>query len=137
VALDFRRVSIESSIVLYMFGTPGQDRFGYMWNDLTDGALGGLVLVDTSRIADCFVALDYFEKIGLPLVVAVNQFEGRHNLPLDQVRAAINVDPDVPVVAVDARDRESMKRVVLTLAQSGTSQAAGSGASLVGVERRR
>ena len=115
VALDFGRVTIESSIVLYMFGTPGQDRFGYMWNDITNGALGGLVLVDTSRIADCFVALDYFEKIGLPFVVAVNRFEGRHNLPLDQVRAATNVDPDVPVVAVDARDRESMKSLVLTL----------------------
>jgi uncharacterized protein len=115
VALDFGRVTIESSIVLYMFGTPGQDRFGYMWSAITDGALGGLVLVDTSRIADCFVALDYFEKIGLPFVVAVNQFEGRHNLALDQVRAATNVDPHVPVVPVDARDRESMKRLVLTL----------------------
>jgi uncharacterized protein len=115
VALDFGRVTIESSIVLYMFGTPGQDRFGFMWNDLTDGALGGLVLVDTSRIADSFVALDYFEKIGLPFVVAVNQFEGRSNLSLDQVRAATNVDQGVPVVAVDARDRESMKRLVLTL----------------------
>ncbi|GAA1268349.1 ATP/GTP-binding protein [Pseudonocardia aurantiaca] len=115
VALDFGRVTIESSIVLYMFGTPGQDRFGYMWNDITDGALGGLALVDTGRIADSFVALDYFERIGLPFVVAVNQFEGRDNLPLDQVRAATNVDPDVPVVAVDARDRESMKRLVLTL----------------------
>ena len=115
VALDFGRVTIESSIVLYMFGTPGQDRFGYMWNDITEGALGGLVLVDTSRIADCFVALDYFEKIGLPFVVAVNQFDGRHNLTLDQVRAATNVDPHVPVVAVDARNRESMKRLVLTL----------------------
>lgn len=115
VALDFGRVTIESSIVLYMFGTPGQDRFGYMWNDITEGALGGLVLVDTGRIADCFVALDYFENIGLPFVVAVNQFEGRHNLALEQVRAAINVDADVPVVAVDARNRESMKRLVLTL----------------------
>jgi uncharacterized protein len=115
VALDFGRVTIESSIVLYMFGTPGQDRFGYMWNDITEGALGGLVLVDTGRIADCFVALDYFEQIGLPFVVAVNQFEGRRNLALEQVRAAANVDPDVPVVAVDARNRESMKRLVLTL----------------------
>jgi uncharacterized protein len=115
VALDFGRVTIESSIVLYMFGTPGQDRFGYMWNDITEGALGGLVLVDTGRIADCFVALDYFEQIGLPFVVAVNQFEGRRNLALEQVRAATNVDPDVPVVAVDARNRESMKRLVLTL----------------------
>ncbi len=115
VAFDFGRVTISSSIVLFMFGTPGQDRFGFMWPDLLDGALGGLVLVDTSRIDDCFVALDYFEKVGLPFVVAVNQFEGRHNLGLEQVRRAVNVDGDVPVVAVDARDHESMKQLVLTL----------------------
>lgn len=115
VAFDFGRVTISSSIVLFMFGTPGQDRFGFMWPDLLDGALGGLVLVDTSRIDDCFVALDYFEKVGLPFVVAVNQFEGRHNLSLEQVRRAANVDGDVPVVAVDARDHESMKQLVLTL----------------------
>jgi len=115
VALDFGRVTIDTSIVLYMFGTPGQDRFGFMWNDLAEGALGGLVLVDTARLADCFVAIDYFERIGLPFVVAVNQFEGRHNLGLADVRAATDVDPHVPVVTVDARDRESMKRLVLTL----------------------
>jgi len=115
VALDFGRVTIDDSVILYMFGTPGQDRFGFMWNDLADGALGGVVLVDTSRMADCFVALDYFERIGLPFIVAVNQFEGQHNLPLDQVRAAANVDPDVPVVAVDARERESVKEAVLSL----------------------
>jgi uncharacterized protein len=115
VALDFGRVTIDTSIVLYMFGTPGQDRFGFMWNDLAEGALGGLVLVDTARLADCFVAIDYFERIGLPFVVAVNQFEGRHNLGVADVRAATDVDPHVPVVTVDARDRESMKRLVLTL----------------------
>ncbi|MCY7341927.1 MAG: ATP/GTP-binding protein [Pseudonocardia sp.] len=117
VAFDFGRVTIDASIVLYMFGTPGQDRFGFMWADLMDGALGGLVLVDTDRIGDCFVALDYFEKIGLPFVVAVNQFEGRSNLGLEQVRESANVDPHVPVVAVDARDRESMKQLVLNLLQ--------------------
>jgi uncharacterized protein len=115
VALDFGRVTIDSSIVLYMFGTPGQDRFGFMWNDLADGALGGLVLVDTSRIDECFASLDYFEKIGLPFVVAVNEFEGRRNLAVHQVRAATSVGPHVPVVTVDARDRESMKELVLTL----------------------
>ena len=116
VALDFGRVTIDArSIVLYMFGTPGQDRFGFMWNDLAEGALGGLVLVDTSRLADCFVAIDYFERIGLPFVVAVNQFEGRPNLGLADVRAATDVDAHVPVVAVDARSRESMKGLVLTL----------------------
>jgi uncharacterized protein len=115
VALDFGRITIDDSIILYMFGTPGQDRFGFMWNDLANGALGGVVLVDTSRLADCFVALDYFEKIGLPFVVAVNQFEGQANLGLEQVREATDVDPHVPVVAVDARHRESVKQVVLCL----------------------
>lgn len=115
VAFDFGRVTISSDIVLFMFGTPGQDRFGFMWADLLDGALGGIVLVDTDRISDCFVAIDYYEQVGLPFVVAVNQFEGRDNLGIDQVRRSTDVDPDVPVVAVDARDRESTKQLVLTL----------------------
>ena len=115
VALDFGRVTIDSNIVMYLFGTPGQDRFGFMWNDLAHGALGGVVLVDTSRLADCFVALDYFERIGLHFVVAVNQFDGQDNLPVDQVREAVNVDPGIPVLAVDARSRESVKQAVLTL----------------------
>lgn len=115
VAMDFGRISIDESILLYMFGTPGQERFGFMWSDLARGALGGVVLVDSTRIDDCFVALDYFERLGLPFVVAVNQFEGRGNLPLAQARAAVNVDPDVPVIAVDAREKESVKMAVLTL----------------------
>ena len=115
VAMDFGRVTIDDSIILYMFGTPGQDRFGFMWNDLADGALGGVVLVDPSRLDDCYVALDYFEKIKLPYVVAVNQFAGRQQMTLDEVRHAVNVDPDVPVVAIDARSREQVKTVVLTL----------------------
>jgi uncharacterized protein len=115
VAMDFGRVTIDESIILYMFGTPGQDRFGFMWNDLADGALGGVVLVDPSRLDDCYVALDYFEKIQLPYVVAVNQFAGRATMTLDEVRHAVNVDPDVPVVGIDARSREQVKSVVLTL----------------------
>jgi signal recognition particle receptor subunit beta len=115
VAMDFGRVTIDESIILYMFGTPGQDRFGFMWNDLADGALGGIVLVDPSRLDDCFVALDYFESIYLPYVVAVNQFAGRPTMTLEEVRHAVNVDPDVPVVAIDARSREQVKTVVLTL----------------------
>jgi len=113
VAMDFGRVTIDDSMILYMFGTPGQDRFGFMWNDLAQGALSGVVLVDTSRIADCFVALDYFERIQLPFIVAVNQFDAQENLSLEAVRAAANVDPDVPVVAVDARARESVKSAIL------------------------
>ena len=115
VAMDFGRITIDDSIILYMFGTPGQDRFGFMWNDLANGALGGIVLVDTARLADCFVAIDYFEKIGLPFVVAVNLFEGQDNLTLEQVGEAVDVEPHVPVVVVDARSRESVKQVVLCL----------------------
>jgi signal recognition particle receptor subunit beta len=115
VAMDFGRVTIDESIILYMFGTPGQDRFGFMWNDLADGALGGVVLVDPSRLDDCFVALDYFESIGLTYVIAVNQFAGRPSMPMEAVRHAVNVDPDVPLVAIDARNREQVKTVVLTL----------------------
>jgi uncharacterized protein len=115
VAMDFGRITIDDSIVLYLFGTPGQDRFGFMWPDLTAGALGGVVLVDTDRISDCFVAIDFFEKIELPFVVAVNQFEDRKNLTLDEVREATDVDPDIPVITVDARDRTAVKSVVLRL----------------------
>src|SRR3954453_17147224 len=115
VAMDFGRVTIDDSIILYMFGTPGQDRFGFMWNDLADGALGGVVLVDPSRLDACFVALDYFKKIKLPVVVPVNQFAGRVQMSLEEVRHAVNVEDDVPVVPVDARSREQVKAVVLTL----------------------
>ena len=107
VAMDFGRITIDESVLLYLFGTPGQDRFGFMWNDLANGALGGVVLVDTTVIADCFVALDYFEQIGLPFVVAVNRFEDRPGLTLEQVRSATDIDPDVPVLSMDARDRGS------------------------------
>jgi signal recognition particle receptor subunit beta len=115
VAMDFGRLTVDDSLVLYLFGTPGQERFGFMWPELCAGALGGIVMVDTSRVADCFVAIDYFEKIRLPFVVAVNQFDGRDNLPLDDVRASTNVDPDIPVVGVDARSHESMKSAALRL----------------------
>ena len=115
VAMDFGRITIDDSIILYLFGTPGQDRFGFMWNDLAQGALAGIVLVDSSRLADSFVALDYFEKIGLPFVVAVNQFDGQQNLTLDETRTATTVGPDVPVISVDARSRESVKQGLLNV----------------------
>lgn len=115
VALDFGRITIDSSLILYLFGTPGQDRFGFMWNDLVNGALGGVVLVDTTRIEDSFVAMDYFEKVGLPFVVAVNEFDGGPRVPVDAVRESANVDPEVPVLTVDARAREPVKQAVLAL----------------------
>jgi signal recognition particle receptor subunit beta len=117
VALDFGRITIDESIILYMFGTPGQERFSFMWNDLAEGALAGIVLLDSSRVVDSFVALDYFEKIKLPFVVAVNQFEGQHNYTVEEAREITTVGPSVPVIAVDARGRESVKEGLLLLLQ--------------------
>ena len=117
VAMDFGRITIGDDTILYLFGTPGQDRFGFMWNDLAEGALGGVVLVDTSRIADCYVALDYFESIDLPFIVAVNQFEGQPVMPLPRVRATTTLGANIPLLVVDARNRESVKGAILTLLQ--------------------
>ncbi len=115
VAMDFGRVAVDSSLVLYIFGTPGQDRFGFMWDDLVTGALGAVVLVDSRRLDDCFAALDYFEDRGIPVVVAVNQFDGQLAHSLDDVRTALSIDTDVPVVAVDARSKDSVKWTILAL----------------------
>jgi signal recognition particle receptor subunit beta len=115
VAMDFGRITIDRSLILYMFGTPGQDRFGFMWDDLVTGALGAIVLVDTRRLDECFPAVDYFEKLGLPFVVAVNRFDGYNPFSLDEVRLALDVDPYVRLVECDARDRTSVKQVMLEL----------------------
>jgi uncharacterized protein len=115
VAMDFGRITVDESLRLYIFGTPGQDRFGFMWNELTAGALGAIVLVDSRRIDDSFPALDFFENRGLPFVVAVNQFQGHLAHDLDDVREALDVDPDVPVVATDARSRAAVKQTLLVL----------------------
>ena len=115
VAMDFGRVAVDQSIVLYLFGTPGQDRFGFMWNDLIEGALGAVVLVDSRRIEDSFPALDYFEHRGLPFVVAVNRFDGHLFHSMDQVRDALSIAQDVPVVSTDARGRQDVKDTVLSL----------------------
>ena len=108
-------IAIDDDLVLYLFGTPGQDRFGFMWDDLMNGTLGGVVLVDSRRLADCFYAVDYLEKRGVPFVVAVNTFEGELAHSLDAVRKALQVSDDVRVVSCDARDRHSVKEVLLTL----------------------
>jgi signal recognition particle receptor subunit beta len=115
VAMDFGRVTIDSSIVLYIFGTPGQDRFGFMWDDLITGALGSIVLVDTRRLDDCFPAVDYFENRDLPFVVAVNRFDGKLEHDLEEVREALDISPDVPVITTDARSRDAVKDAVLVL----------------------
>lgn len=108
VALDFGCITIDDEIKLYLFGTPGQDRFGFMWRDLTEGALGALVIVDSRRLDDCYPAVDYFERADLPFVVAVNLFDGMLSHALDDVRWALDVASDVPIVTFDARDRGSV-----------------------------
>ncbi len=113
--MDFGRVTIDSSIVLYIFGTPGQDRFGFMWDDLITGALGSIVLVDTRRLDDCFPAVDYFENRDLPFVVAVNRFDGKLEHDLEEIREALDISPDVPVITTDARSRDAVKDAVLVL----------------------
>jgi signal recognition particle receptor subunit beta len=115
VALDFGRITLDSEIVLYLFGTPGQDRFGFMWRELTDGAIGAMVIVDTRRLDDCYPAVDYFEQTGLPFVVAVNSFHGRVPHDLDDVRWALAVPDDVPVIVFDARDRRSVRDALITV----------------------
>jgi signal recognition particle receptor subunit beta len=115
VALDFGRITLDKSLWLYLFGTPGQERFAFLWDDLVDGAIGAVVMVDTRRIEDCFAAIDYFEDRGTPVLVAVNIFDEHTRFELDEVREALGVGTDVPLVECDARDRESVKNVLVSL----------------------
>lgn len=115
VALDFGRITVSESLVLYLFGTPGQERFWFMWEELSEGALGAIVLADTRRLETCFASVDFFERRGVPFVVAVNCFEGAHLYQPDEVREALSLGPSIPVVLTDARTRESSKEVLLTL----------------------
>jgi signal recognition particle receptor subunit beta len=117
VALDFGRISLDETLRLYLFGTPGQDRYAFLWDDLVEGALGAVVLLDTNRIEDCFPAIDYFEEHAVPFLVAVNQFEDAHRFDLDEVREALGVDDTVPVLQCDARRRDSVKNVLVALTE--------------------
>jgi uncharacterized protein len=117
VAMDFGRITLGDRRVLYLFGTPGQERFWFMWDDLSYGALGAVVLADTRRLADCFASVDYFEKRRLPFVVAINCFEGAYRYDPAEVRAALDLGPRVPVVLCDARDMESARNVLITLVE--------------------
>ncbi len=121
VAMDFGRVSLDSDLILYLFGTPGQHRFWFMWDDLVRGAIGAVVLVDTRRLADSFAAVDYFEDRDLPYVVGVNCFNGVLTHRLEDVREAMSIDPSVPMLRCDARDRESTKRTLITLVEHAIS----------------
>jgi len=115
VALDFGRVTIDETVALYLFGTPGQERFGFMWDDLVRGALGAIIIADTRRLEDCYPAIDYYELRHIPFVVAINMFEDVPVHRLDQVRDALNVAANVPIVRFDARDKESVKLVLRSL----------------------
>jgi signal recognition particle receptor subunit beta len=124
VAMDFGRITVSDELVIYLFGTPGQNRFWFMWDELSYGALGAVVLADTRRLADSFPAIDYFERRGTAFVVAVNCFEGSRNYQPDDVRIALDLDADVPILLCDARQRPSSKKVLVTLVEHVMSQTA-------------
>ncbi|MET8679520.1 ATP/GTP-binding protein [Streptomyces sp. NPDC004647] len=117
VAMDFGRITIRSGLSLYLFGTPGQDRFWFLWDELSTGALGAVVLADTRRLEDSFPAVDYFEHRSIPFVVAVNCFAGARKFGAQEVLRALDLDPGTPVVLCDARDRDSGKEVLVRLVE--------------------
>ncbi|SDX97293.1 Signal recognition particle receptor subunit beta, a GTPase [Amycolatopsis xylanica] len=115
VALDFGRITINPELILYLFGTPGQNRFWFMWDELARGALGAVVMADTRRLDSCFPAVDFFERRGLPFVVAVNCFDDAYRYGTEEVREALDLDPYVPILLCDARERDSTKQILITL----------------------
>ncbi|QPP05599.1 ATP-binding protein [Streptomyces bathyalis] len=117
VAMDFGRITLSASHMLYLFGTPGQERFWFMWNELSEGALGAVVLADTRRLEHSFAAVDFFERRGITFIVAVNEFDNSYRYEPDEVRAAIDLKPDVPVVLCDARQASSGTQVLVSLVQ--------------------
>jgi signal recognition particle receptor subunit beta len=117
VALDFGRITLSQHLVLYLFGTPGQDRFWFMWNELAQGALGAVVLADTRRLDDCFPSIDFFERRSIPFVIGVNRFEGSPEYAVDEVRHALDVDDMVPIIISDVRRRDSSKQLLVALTE--------------------
>jgi signal recognition particle receptor subunit beta len=125
VAMDFCRITLgDEDLVLYLFGTPGQRRFWFMWDDLVRGAIGAIILVDIRRLQDSFAAVDFFEARDLPFLVAINEFDGAPSYPADEVRKALSLSPQVPVVTVDARRRDSAKQALIALAEYALAQLA-------------
>jgi uncharacterized protein len=123
VALDFGRLTLARDLVLYLFGTPGQDRFFFMWDELVRGAIGAVILVDTRRLADCFPAVDFFESRRLPFVVAINCFDGVVEHRVEDVRDALDIVPEIPVVLCDARNRGSVKLALMEVTQHALNSA--------------
>jgi signal recognition particle receptor subunit beta len=117
VAMDFGRITIRDGLVLYLFGTPGQDRFWFMWDELALGALGAVVLADTRRLADSFPSIDYFERRRLPFIIGVNCFDGAIRYDAEEIRAALDLNAKIPVILCDVRKRESGKQVLITLVE--------------------
>jgi uncharacterized protein len=117
VAMDFGRITLDQDLVLYLFGTPGQRRFWFMWDDLVRGAIGAIILVDVRRLQDSFAAVDFFEARNLPFLVAVNEFDGAPRHPVQAVRKALALRDDIPVITVDARDRHSTKAALIAVTE--------------------
>ncbi|MER6423121.1 ATP/GTP-binding protein [Streptomyces sp. NPDC001137] len=115
VSLDFGKISLNDSLMLYLFGTPGQERFWFLWNGLFKGALGAVVLVDTRRLASSFRAIEEMERQNVPFVVALNVFPDSKDYPVEEIRDALDIPDSIPVVACDARDRASSRDVLVTL----------------------
>ncbi|MEU7836696.1 MULTISPECIES: ATP/GTP-binding protein [unclassified Nonomuraea] len=128
VAMDFGRVSLDRDLILYLFGTPGQHRFWFMWDDLVRGAIGAVVLVDSRRLADSFPAIDYFENAGLPFIVGLNGWDGRFPHVESEVREALTLSPHIPIVRTDARAREPVKNTLIALVEHALNASAASGA---------
>ncbi|MFE3059938.1 ATP/GTP-binding protein [Nocardia sp. NPDC059239] len=125
VALDFGRITVSPAVVVYLFGTPGQDRFWFMWQELSVGALGAVVLADTRRLDDCFGAVDFFESRGIPFVIGVNCFDGADSYDDQEIRAALDIPADIPIQLCDARDRNSAKLVLVRLVEHLMASAVG------------
>jgi uncharacterized protein len=118
VAFDFGRITLDDGIVLYLFGTPGQERFAFMWDDLIEGAMGAVVLLDTRKIDQCYLSVDFFEEAQIPFAVGVNQFDGAAEFDLDEIREALGVPERTPLMRCDAREKESVKQVIIALLDS-------------------
>jgi uncharacterized protein len=129
VAMDFGRITLAENLILYLFGTPGQRRFWFMWDDLVKGAIGAVVLVDVRRLDDSFAAVDYFEAKGLPFIVALNQFDGSQEFGADDIREALAIPSHIPVIEVDARERESAKQALVRITEFALTQLTGVKAS--------
>lgn len=127
VAMDFGRIGLADGITLYLFGTPGQERFHFMWDELSRGAIGAVVLADTRRLTDCFAAVDYFENRQVPFVVAVNPFDGERTHPLEEIRQALQIDPEVPMLFCDARQRVDVKFSLIAIVEHALTRARTSG----------